>query len=206
MNTKLFLSSGLLLAAMPMMAQTNEVKQADFKHLEVELYAGFGFANKDGGGPNYNAMRLGVGADCYFNSHWSVMPGVAMRGKLTFDNDWIGGTTDDCVYLDVPVVVRYHVEGQRCKGTVLEAGPVLSYNIGKETHSSEWGGKDPFDGKAIYNPWGLGLQLGAYYQLGKHWRVGGQTYIGLTQMYKKYPTYNNSFHYLDLVAQIRYAF
>lgn len=90
---------------------------------EHNLYEGVGVVNKfEDNDDQKTAFHVGYALNYYITPHWSVMPGVALRFKaLGKDN----GNSGNCAstYIDVPLLVQYHLAGTNAKGWLSSVAP-----------------------------------------------------------------------------------
>lgn len=179
---------------------------AQVKHLENNFYIGLGGVNSTPYGDDPFAFRLGYGLNCYFSNHWSFMPGVAMRARFEAGDEDGGEGAYDCNYIDIPLLAQYHLSSPKKSGLVIECGPVLSFVASNNTYYVDSNPSNEINNKDIYKTFDLGIQPGIYYQLGKHWRIGAQGYIGLLNTLKKYKGVDESYHWLDCTATINFHF
>ena len=181
---------------------------AQTKRWEHNIYEGVGFVNKfEYSDEQTIAFRIGYGINYYLTPNWSVMPGVALRLKaLGKDNDNSGNCTS--TYIDIPLLVQYHLGGEKRKGLVVECGPVLSFLAHGETYSGTgWVPWHPFEGEKMYKGFDVGIRPAVYYET-ENWRFGVQSHIGLLDIKCEYSTYSgrlgDPYHAFDLVATINY--
>lgn len=183
---------------------------AQTKRWEHNAYIGVGRVNKfDYADNQTTAFHAGYGINYYLTPYWSIMPGIGVRAKI-FGSD--SGNTGNCeaIYLNMPIAAQYHFSGNNRKGFVAECGVVFSLLTSSPKYVGyEWMPSHPFRGQKLYKCYDFGIQPGAYYET-QNWRFGVQSYIGLTDIKRKYPIYygsneiNDPYHFFDVVATISY--
>ena len=180
---------------------------AQKKHFEHNLYIGLGGVTSTPFDDGSYAFRMGYGLNCHVSGHWSIMPGIGYRARFQIGDTDPGVYAYDCSYIDVPVLVQYHLmNNPRKSGLVVELGPVFSFLTSNATHYNDADPGDALNDKDVYRLFDLGLQPGVYYQLGRHWRLGVQGHIGLLDVIKKYSSVNESYHNHDLSIVANFHF
>ena len=112
----------------------------------------------------------------------------------------------DCSFIDIPVLIQYHLSNPRKSGLVVECGPVFSFIASNNQYYIDADPNHPLNDKDIYRSFDFGLQPGIYYQMGKHWRLGVQGHVGLLNLEKDYPGKSGSYHFHDLTATLNFHF
>jgi len=150
------------------------------------------------------SLRFGYGLNCYLSDRWSVMPGIAYRGKIRWTDALLGMGAYNFACIDVPLLAQYHFGDPQKSGFVAELGSVLSFLT---TNSEHYWWEKERKGEKIYKSFDMGLQPGVYYQVGKHWRFGVQGRIGLLNIVKQYPNRpSESYHAHDITATVNFHF
>lgn len=186
------------------------LSSAQTKRWEHNVYLGIGRVNNfDYADNQTTAFHAGYGLNYYLTPNWSIMPGIGIRAKI-FGGD--SGNTGNCeaIYLNIPVAAQYHFSGDKRNGLVAECGVVLSFLPSSPKYMGhEWFPTHPFRGAKLYKSCDFGIQPGVYYET-QNWRFGVQSYIGLTDIKRKYPIYagsdnlNDPYHFFDVVATVCY--
>lgn len=170
------------------------------KSWEHNAYVGIGYVNGINDDDNYHfAIHLGYGINHYFTEHWSLMPGVGIRLKLSSGNSSSDGNNNSsCTFLDIPILAQYHLSPQGSNGFVFEAGPVFSFLVNNDAihyRSLDDGEIKTVD---IFKSFDVGVRPAVYYQLGKV-RLGVQAHFGLLDIRKEYPRLEDSYHFQDIM-------
>ena len=183
------------------------VSHAQEHKIEHNFNLGVGVASLAKYNVHYS-LRIGYGLNYYLAENWSIMPGVSYR--TVFDDpskgDIDGIGSDDCSFIDVPVLLQYHQHARGEKGFVAELGPVFSFLTSNSTYYVDADPQDELNDKKMYKSFDFGIQPGVYYQTGKHWRFGVQAHIGFCNMLKKYPRINDSKRLNDVAATVNFSF
>lgn len=158
------------------------VSHAQEHKIEHNFNLGVGVASLAKYNVHYS-LRIGYGLNYYLAENWSIMPGVSYRTVFEdpFKGDVVGVESDDCSFIDVPVLLQYHQHARGEKGFVAELGPVFSFLTSNSTHYVDADPQDELNHKKMYKSFDFGIQPGVYYQTGKHWRFGVQASHRLLQ-------------------------
>lgn len=177
------------------------VAEAQTKRWEHNFYVGMGFSSTAYDGDISNtSLRAGYGLNYYLTDKWSLMPGVAFRGKGPWGdtNYKENGYASDVDYLDVPVLAQYHARGQKRHGFVVECGPVFSFLLDGGHYFRILGNPDELQGKHVYKSFDIGIQPAIYYQV-SHWRFGVQAHLGCLNVRRQYLGHDiDSYHNSDV--------
>ncbi len=176
------------------------------KRIEHNFYIGLGYATEFADEEAPIAFHVGYGLNYYLTRHWSVMPGIGYRAKFEVGDVTGKEGAYDCSYIDIPVLIQYHLSNPRKSGLVVECGPVFSFIASNNQYYNGADPNYPLNDRGIYRPFDFGLQPGIYYQMGKHWRLGLQGHVGLLNLEKDYPGVSGSFHFHDLTATLNFHF
>jgi len=176
------------------------------KRIEHNFYIGLGYATEFADEEAPIAFHVGYGLNYYLTRHWSVMPGIGYRAKFEVGDVTGKEGAYDCSYIDIPVLIQYHLSNPRKSGLVVECGPVFSFIASNNQYYNGADPNYPLNDRDIYRPFDFGLQPGIYYQMGKHWRLGLQGHVGLLNLEKDYPGVSGSFHFHDLTATLNFHF
>ena len=156
---------------------------AQYRHWEHNIYAGNGLIAEYKGreGDPYEGISfvVGYGLAYRFSPHWSVMPGVAWRviGPL---GESFEGTDDDAFwFVDIPLLGRYHT-GIGKRNWTFGIGPALSFCVRNETFYVDADPRSPLNHLDKCKAFTLGLQPTASYQFARHFNVGLDCFICLT--------------------------
>ena len=157
---------------------------AQEKRWENNFYLGQGLIldYKNGDGEGGMSFVAGYGLSYRFSPHWSVMPGVALRAVAEgapaehFDD---GYDYDSFVFLDVPLLVRFHT-GVNKRYFTFGFGPVLSFCTGNDTYYIYADPRSPLINLKKCKTFSLGLQPTVSYQFARHFNVGLDCFICLT--------------------------
>ncbi|BCS85511.1 hypothetical protein prwr041_14040 [Prevotella herbatica] len=86
---------------------------AQEKKFEHNIYVSGGILIDKTSGDTETGMsiKVGYGLNCYFSDKLSIMPGVALRQVVVkpFTSSE-GGDDDDFTFLDVPIIMQYHIQ------------------------------------------------------------------------------------------------
>lgn len=176
------------------------------KRIEHNFYIGLGYATEFADEEAPIAFHVGYGLNYYLTRHWSVMPGIGYRAKFEVGDVTGKEGAYDCSYIDIPVLIQYHLSNPRKSGLVVECGPVFSFIASNNQYYNDVNPYHPLNDKDIYRSFDFGLQPGIYYQMGKHWRLGLQGHVGLLNLEKDYPGVSGSYHFHDLTATLNFHF
>ena len=157
---------------------------AQEKRWENNFYLGQGLIldYKNGDGEGGMSFVAGYGLSYRFSPHWSVMPGLALRAVAEgapaehFDD---GRDYDTFAFLDVPLLVRYHT-GVSKRYFTFGFGPVFSFCTGNDTYYVDADPRSPLNHLDKCKAFTLGLQPTASYQFARHFNVGLDCFICLT--------------------------
>ena len=129
--------------------------------IEHNFNLGVGVASLAENNVHYS-LRIGYGLNYYLAENWSVMPGVSYR--TVFDDpskgDIDGIGSDDCSFIDVPVLLQYHQHARGEKGFVAELGPVFSFLTSNSTYYVDADPQDELNDKKMYKSLDFGIQPG----------------------------------------------
>ena len=176
------------------------------KRIEHNFYIGLGGAHSFEGIDDPYAFHIGYGLNYYLTHHWSIMPGIGYRAKFEVGDDEVGIGSYDCSFIDIPVLIQYHLSNPRKSGLVVECGPVFSFIASNNQYYIDADPNHPLNDKDIYRSFDFGLQPGIYYQMGKHWRLGVQGHVGLLNLQKDYPGTTGSYHFHDCALTLNFHF
>ena len=176
------------------------------KRIEHNFYIGLGYATEFADEEAPIAFHVGYGLNYYLTRHWSVMPGIGYRAKFEVGDVTGKEGAYDCSYIDIPVLIQYHLSNPRKSGLVVECGSVFSFIASNNQYYNGADPNYPLNDRDIYRPFDFSLQPGIYYQMGKHWRLGLQGHVGLLNLEKDYPGVSGSFHFHDLTATLNFHF
>lgn len=179
---------------------------AQNKRFEHNFYVGLGYATEFANEEAPIAFHVGYGLNCYLSPHWSIMPGIGYRAKFEVGDDEVGIGSYDCSFIDILVLIQYHLSNPRKSGLVVECGPVFSFIASNNQYYIDADPNHPLNDKDIYRSFDFGLQPGIYYQMGKHWRLGVQGHIGLLNLQKDYPGTTGSYHFHDCALTLNFHF
>jgi hypothetical protein len=142
---------------------------------------------KDGSSKGGMSFVAGYGLSYRLSHQWSVMPGVTMRlvGETLPAENFDGYDYDVLSFLDVPFLVRYHT-GIGKRSWVFGIGPVLSYCVKNETYYVDGDPRSPLNDLLKCKDFSLGLQPTISYQFARHFSVGLDSYICLTNLRRQY--------------------
>lgn len=173
--------------------------------LEHNFYAGVGYYFFSEGDKNEKGLtfKLGYGLNYYFSEQWSVMPGVGYREVIenAFKAEKDGGNDDHFTFIDVPVIAQYHIGNGKDSWT-LGLGPVFSFCVGNTSYNINADPKDPRNGVDKCKSFSLALQPSIAYQFAKHWKVGIEGHINLTDMKNKDDIYLDGSRHTHHVAAV----
>ena len=176
------------------------------KRIEHNFYIGLGYATEFADEEAPIAFHVGYGLNYYLTRHWSVMPGIGYCAKFEVGDVTGKEGAYDCSYIDIPVLIQYHLSNPRKSGLVVECGPVFSFIASNNQYYNGADPNYPLNDRDIYRPFDFGLQPGIYYQMGKHWRLGLQGHVGLLNLEKDYPGVSGSYHFHDLTTTLNFHF
>ncbi|MBO4752958.1 MAG: PorT family protein [Bacteroidales bacterium] len=182
---------------------------AQEKRWENNFYLGQGFIldYKDGEGEEGVSIVAGYGLSYRMSPHWSVMPGVAYRSVIEgalyeyFD----GYDYDSFSFLDVPFLVRYHT-GVGKRYFTFGFGPVLSFCTNNDTYYMDADPRSPLNNLNKCKTFSLGLQPTASYQFARHFSVGIDGYICLTNLKQHHGLSSGGIHIHSLTFRMAYNF
>ena len=145
------------------------------------------------------ALNAGYGLNYYLKENWSVLTGVTFRR--------IAGYGLLVSYLDVPLALQYHVSADNSPW-IFGLGPVFSYCIKNDEYSAD---HYVADGVAVidqkrFKDFCLGLQPSIAYRLNRHWQIGVEGYIGLTNVRRSYDQQVGSEHLHSIIVTFGYIF
>ena len=170
-------AAALLMLALGTWAQTEDSASYTQKW-EHNIYVASGvmFDSWDGRLETGFTAKLGYGISHRLAARWSLMPGVDYRieGTNLFLNAKDGADDDIFQYIDVPIAVRYHADGN----LVLGLAPVLSFCIDRGTWYIDADPSDPLNGRSKIKMFNVGLQPSIVYQW-KRMNLGLEANIGL---------------------------
>ncbi len=178
---------------------------AQEKKFEHNIYLSVGYFMDKTSGDNESGLstKIGYGLNCYLSEKISIMPGLAIRqlADKPFSNDE-GADYDSYTFLDVPVIMQYHIQDQNNKW-VLGLGPVFSFCIQNDQYYYDANPNAATSDK-IKN-FNLCLQPSIMYQTGK-FRIGIEANAGLLNVAKT-NNYSSGSKYLhDIVASVYFHF
>ena len=176
------------------------------KRIEHNFYIGLGYATEFADEEAPIAFHVGYGLNYYLTRHWSVMPGIGYRAKFEVGDVTGKEGAYDCSYIDIPVLIQYHLSNPRKSGLVVECGSVFSFIASNNQYYNGADPNYPLNDRDIYRPFDFSLQPGIYYQMGKHWRLGLQGHVGLLNLEKDYLGVSGSYHFHDLTATLNFHF
>lgn len=198
---KRLLWSLMLLAALNAQAQERK-----WEH-RFSLGAGITAEREDGRTDNGLALRAGYALAYNLSEQWSLMAGLAIRdvSENTFGDAMDGADDDHFTFLDLPLVARYHV-GQGKGSWALGLGPVLSYCISNDTYYIDADPQSPLNYLDKSKRFVLGLQPAVTYRLSRHWELGVEANIGLTNIKDGHGLTSGSKHIHYVMATIGVVF
>ena len=177
---------------------------AQVKKWEHNVYVGAGLMIDDHGYRTKKglAFNAGYGLNYYFNEQWSLMPGVAVRqvSENGFADSADGADDDVFTFLDVPVVAQYHV-GTGKGAWTLGLGPVFSFCVGNDTYYMDAAPGAKLNDLDKCKTFSFGLQPSVSYRLGKHFGIGLDGYISLSNMKNNHGLLSGSKHIHCIVAK-----
>lgn len=196
---RLLLACALLWTALSVQAQS--------KPISHHAFVGFGLLidSEDGRSEAGITAKAGYRMDIRLSERWSVMPGVGVREMLErpFSDD-DGSDDDHFVFLDLPVMLQYHLSAGT-EGWTVGLGPVFSFCVGNEHHYID---AIPNGYNSEYNKiqtFNVGVQLSVAYQF-KHFRIGIEGNVGLMDIARKDDRFTASKHLYDLMLVVGYRF
>lgn len=196
----------LLIFALTAPALTAKAQNTRGNYWEHNVYVDFGGPNGFTSGDDSYSLHVGYGVSYYLSKQWSAAAGIAYRTKFEPGDSDDGEGNYDCSFVDIPLLMQYHLGLFGHSGLVFELGPVVSILASNSQYYIDSDPASPLSGKDIYRYFDLGLQPGVYYQAGKHWRIGIKGHVGLLNIERQYPTSHGSYHYTDLTGSIGYCF
>lgn len=148
------------------------------------------------------AVQFSYGADFLLGKRWSVMPSIGISSVIETASPKMGGTTDRSSDIEFAVLARYRF-AKRC---IAGLGPMLSYSFDGTDYpvSIDDGGRR---GRTrIYTPFSLSVKPQFAVDLGKHWRVGAESAIGLSNTYRDSGNTGISSHLYYFLATVGFHF
>lgn len=184
--------------------------EAQEKKWEHNLYVAGGLLIDREWGENETglSMKLGYGLNYYFSKSWSLMPGIAVTQEVQkpfTSSD--GGDEDNFTFLDVPVVMQFHTGGW-----TFGLGPVFRFCISNDRYYIDAITICPepsLNDKEKLKTLSFGLQPSIKYQLSRHFLIGVEGNIGLTNVNKPYDNVLrliSSKHLHSVVATVGFRF
>ena len=179
------------------------------KRWENNFYLGQGFIMdyKDGEGEDGVSIVAGYGLSYRMSPHWSVMPGVAYRSVIEggpFEY-YDGHDYDSFTFLDVPLLVRYHT-GVNKRYFTFGFGPVFSFCTNNDTYYMDADPRSPLNDLKKCKTFSLGLQPTVSYQFARHFSVGLDGYICLTNLKQHHNLTTGGIHIHSLTFRMAYNF
>lgn len=176
---------------------------AQEKKWEHNVSAGIGAFFSKAGKESRNgvAFKLGYGLNYYFSEHWSVMSGVSYREVIekAFESTNDGVNDDHFTFIDVPIIAQYHI-GNGNGSWTFGLGPVFSFCVGNTSYYINADPSDPRNKLDKCKSFSLALQPSVAYQFAKHWKVGLEGHLNLTDMKNKDDIYLNGRRHIHHVA------
>ncbi len=152
------------------------------------------------------SMRLSYGLDIPVAENWSVIPeiGAKFYWEGVFAIGAVGADFDGFTYWDLTVSGRYHT----ADGIILGLGPMLSYARRQDHYYIDADPWDPLNGQPKNTRFNLSLRPSVLFGCGKHWHLGAEAEIGLTNAMVQYPELHHTgtrhLHALRFVACYRF--
>ena len=183
---------------------------AQEKRWENNFYLGQGLIldYKNGDGEGGMSFVAGYGLSYRFSPHWSVMPGLALRAVAEgapaehFDD---GRDYDTFSFLDVPLLVRYHT-GVSKRYFTFGFGPVFSFCTGNDTYYVDADPRSPLNNLKKCKTFSLGLQPTVSYQFARHFSVGLDGYICLTNLKQHHGLTSGEIYIHSLTCRMAFNF
>lgn len=196
---RLFLACALLCMALS--------AQAQHRPITHHAFAGLGLLiDSEGSHSNVGiTAKAGYGMNIRLSERWSVMPGVGVREMTErpfYDED--GGDDDHFVFLDVPVMLQYHLSATP-DGWMFGLGPVFSFCLDNEHHYVNAIPDGYYSEQNKIHTFSVGVQSGVAYQF-KHFRIGIEGNIGLADIARKDKRFTESKHLHDVMLVVGYRF
>ena len=145
------------------------------------------------------ALCAGYGLNYYLKENWSLHTGLTFRRSSGYGLQ-VG-------YLDIPLALQYHITADNSPWT-FGVGPVFSLCAMNDEYDADHYVADGVDvvGQKMFKDFSLGLRPSIGYRLNRHWQIGVEGYIGLTNIYKEYGHSAGSEHLHCVVATVGYVF
>ena len=202
------MTDAIRLMTLVLMLMTTLATQAQERKWENKFYAGAGFmaAKGDGDSSSGLALQAGYGLMYRFAEHWSLMPGVAVRyvAENAFADSADGADDDAFTFLDIPLLVQHHVGSGKGSWT-LGLGPVFSFCVGNDNYYVDADPQSPLNKLSKCKDFSLGLQPSINFQLSKHFSVGIDGHIGLTNLKRNHGLTSGSKHIHSLTAHVAWT-
>ena len=191
----------MLLATLSIHAQEKKWERAIYVGAGV-MFDNHGYRTDKG-----LALKAGCGIGYHFDEHWSVMPGIAVRSEWEngFADAAEGADDDTFTFLDIPVLARYHT-GNGVGNWTFALGPVFSFCVENDSYYIDADPSSKLGGLDKCKQFSFGLQPGVGYQLTKHFSVGVDAFIDLTNLKLCHGLTTGSKHIHDISAKVAFLF
>ena len=196
----------MCLITVSLSAQNSSIQKRVESHLMIGggLFRAFGsnVGNLNSG----VVVRAAYGFDTQLGEKWSVMPGVGFKAWLAKQGNEYGGGDHSMSLADVFCQARYHFAVGK-NSLVVGLGPQISYAVKPDFyHISDL--NNALNGKEVFNRWDVDLLPSLSFRFGKHWMLGLEASVGLTNMRRQYPEYSSTgstyLHNLMFVTGFRF--
>lgn len=143
------------------------------------------------------SLKAGYGLNRQLAQQWSIQTGLAIRTTASYGYLYS--------YLDLPVALQYR--SIDIDGTwLLGLGPVVSYCINNDEYDAISTLDEHLEGEKMYKDFVLGLQPSIAYRPGRHWQIGAEANINLTNIGRPLGQASNNYRVYSILITASYVF